>query len=103
MKNRRLFWLMVILMGIVLLGIRAQNARAFDQGQSQLDGNRIRDQVMTQTPNASISPTSAMTEIPEDRILPPVGSNAILVLGASVLVMIIIGGVMFSARRRSKH
>ena len=38
-----------------------------------------------------------------DRTLPPIGANAGLVLGASVLVLIIIGGVVFTSRRRLKH
>ena len=103
MKNRRLFWLMVLLVGLILLGTRAQNARAFDQEQSQVDWHRMSAQETTQTPIAYMSSTSAVTETPEDRTLPPVGGNAILVLGASVLVMIIIGGVMLSSRRRAKH
>jgi hypothetical protein len=103
MKNRRLFWLIVLLVGLILLGIWAQNARALDQEQSQVDRHLVSAKETTQTPVASISPTTEETETPEDRTLPPVGSNAILVLGASVLVMIIIGGVMLSSRRRSKH
>jgi LPXTG-motif cell wall-anchored protein len=35
-------------------------------------------------------------------VLPPIGSNAGLVIGASVLVLIIIGGVL-GARRRQNH
>ena len=103
MKNRRLFWLMALLVGLILLGTRVQNARAFDPEQSQVDWHRVSNQETTQTPVAYTSPTSAVTKTPEARTLPPVGGNAILVLGASVLVMIIIGGVMLSSRRRSKH
>ena len=103
MKNRRLFWLMALLVGLILLVPRAHNARAFDQEQSQVDWHRMSAQETTQTPIAYMSSTSAVTETPEDRTLPPVGGNAILVLGASVLVMIIIGGVMLSSRRRAKH
>ena len=103
MKNRRLIWLIVLLVGVILLGIQTQNARAFYSEQSQVDRHMVSAQGTTQTPVAYMSPTSAVTETPEDRTLPPVGGNAILVLGASVLVMIIIGGVMLSSRRRSKH
>jgi hypothetical protein len=39
---------------------------------------------------------------PEARVLPEVGSNAGLVIGASLLVLIIIGGVL-GARLRRKH
>jgi len=43
------------------------------------------------------------TATPPDRTLPPIGGNAGLVLGASVLVLIIIGGVVFISRRKAKH
>jgi hypothetical protein len=60
--------------------------------------------------NQTIPPTPLPTEAeltqadatPEARVLPPVGSNAGLVIGAIVLVLIIIGGVL-SARLRPKH
>jgi hypothetical protein len=103
MKNRRLCWLIILLVGLILLGSQAQNALAFAQGQSLGGMDWVSNQETTQTPVASISPTTEETETPEDRTLPPVGSNAILVLGASVLVMIIIGGVVLSSRWRSKH
>jgi hypothetical protein len=51
----------------------------------------------------TVSPTIvAEISTPEARILPPIGSNAGLVIGASVLVLIIIGGVL-GARSRQKH
>ncbi len=48
------------------------------------------------------TPFITQVETPSDRVLPPVGSNALLDLGAIVIVMIIIGGVL-GVRRRQKH
>ena len=51
----------------------------------------------------TVSPSIVMDETtPTPRVLPDVGGNAVLVIGASVLVLIIIGGVL-SARLRQKH
>jgi hypothetical protein len=103
MINRRSFWLMVLLVGLILLGIRTQAASALDREQKPIDRHKLSDQLAAQTPAYSISPVSPVTETPETRVLPPVGGNAGLVLGASVLVLIIIGGVMLFSRRRPKH
>lgn len=46
---------------------------------------------------------SSVSETPEARVMPPVGSNAGLVLGAAVLVLIIISGVIISSRWKAKH
>jgi len=43
------------------------------------------------------------TVTPTERVLPHVGGNAGLVLGASVLVLIIIGGVVLTSRKKAKH
>ena len=43
------------------------------------------------------------TVTPTERVLPPIGGNAGLVLGASVLVLIIIGGVVLTSRKKAKH
>lgn len=51
----------------------------------------------------TVTPSTITANVtPEARILPPVGSNAGLLVGASVLVLIIIGGVL-GARLRRKH
>lgn len=55
-------------------------------------------QVASPTPIPLEPPT-----LPPERVLPPVGSNAWLLLGVSVLVLIIIGGVVWSARWGKKH
>jgi hypothetical protein len=103
MKNRRSFWLRVLLVGLFLLGIRTQGASAAYREQIPMDRRTVSVLLAAQTPVPTLSPTSRVTETPETRILPPVGNNAGLVLGASVLVLIIIGGVMLSSRRKPKH
>lgn len=60
------------------------------------------------TPTPTLQPTQPPVIIdvdatPPDRVLPPIGSNAGLVLGASVLVLIIIGGLVLGSRRKVKH
>ena len=103
MKNRRLFWLMILLVGLVLLGNPPQAASAIDPEQFQTDRHLISDVSAAQTPVPELSPASPVTETTEPRILPPVGGNAVLVLGASVLVLIVIGGVMIISRKKQKH
>ena len=103
MKIHGSFWMMVVLVGIVLLGISTNVALAANQGQFQVDRQMMRRQEAAQTPVPTQSEIPEETETPEERILPPVGGNAVLVLGASALVLIVIGGVMIISRRRSKH
>jgi hypothetical protein len=100
MKNHLLSGLIIILAGLAILGISSQNASAHlrEQGIRQF----TRDQQAALTPIPTISPSIAVIATPESRVLPPVGSNAGLVIGASVLVLIIIGGVL-SARRKPNH
>ncbi len=100
MKKNLLPWLIVILLGLALLGMAFQytHAKGLNHGVIY----------------SAVNPTAAVTLIPtsepvilgyptpEKRVLPPVGSNAGLVIGATVLVLIIIGGVL-SARMRPKH
>jgi hypothetical protein len=102
MKNHRSFWLMVALVGLLLVGISARGVKAANYEQFQVE-KQIFMQVAAQTPSPAQPETPEVTETPEERILPPVGGNAVLVLGASVLVLIIIGGVMIFSWRRSKH
>ena len=103
MKIHGSFWLMVLLVGLILLGMSIEAASAVDREQIPVDRHMMSDQVAAQTFIPTLSPTPPETESPETRILPPVGGNAVLVLGASVLVLIVIGGVMIISRRRPKH
>jgi len=100
MKNNFLFGLIIILAGLTICGVSIQNASAHlpEQGIRQFTSN----QEVALTPIPTVSPSIVVEATPESRVLPPVGSNAGLVIGASVLVLIIIGGVL-SARRRQNH
>ena len=102
MKNRQLLGLVIVLVGLIILVASSQNASANFRGQFQ--GNRLTeiDQQIVETPVVTLSTSVAVIETPESRVLPPVGSNAGLVIGASVLVLIIIGGVLGSLRK-PKH
>ena len=103
MKIHRSFWMMVVLVGMILLGIPTDVAHAANQKQFQIGMRMMSGQEAAQTPVPIQSEIPEVTETPEERILPPVGGNAWLVLGASVLVLIIIGGVMLFSRKKSKH
>ena len=102
MKNHLFFLLIFVLVGVAILGSRSETARA--NFSEQLQGVRpvARGQKAVETPVPTITPSVAAIETPESRVLPPVGRNAGLVIGASVLVLIIIGGVLGS-RRRQNH
>ena len=102
MKNHLLFFQILVLVGVLILGFRSENANA-KPGVQFLDISRLAsDQQVIDTPIPMNVPSAAAVGTPESRVLPPVGSNAGLVIGASVLVLIIIGGVL-SSRRRQNH
>ena len=103
MKKRWSFWSGVLMVGLIFLGICTQSASAAYREQFPVDSHTINVLLAAQTPNPTLSPTSTQTETPETRVLPPVGSNAGLVLGASVLVLIIIGGVVLISRKKPRH
>ncbi len=103
MKNHRFLWLMSLLVFIMFFLVFTQSARAASEEQQRLFIDTSRGTELTQTPIPQQSITPGLSETPSDRILPPVGDNAAMVLGASLLVLIIIGGVMFSSRRKQKH
>jgi hypothetical protein len=102
MKNRFLFLLIFVLVGVIILGLRSENASANFDEQFQAIRQSVRDQQAVETPIPTGSPSVAVIETPISRVLPPVGSNAGLVIGASVLVLIIIGAVLIS-RRKQNH
>ena len=103
MKKYRLIGLIFLMMGWAIPGIFTQNARAADHKDFSAGSRSMCGQLAAQTPIATVSPSIIEAETPEPRVLPPVGGNAGLVFGASVLVLIIIGGVVFSSRRKPKH
>lgn len=83
---------------VITVGVSASTVR-FDRTLVLEDSRPVSAPTLIPTVYSS-SPVDYPT--PESRILPDVGSNALLVIGASVLVLIIIGGVL-SARLRPKH
>lgn len=100
------FALIIIILGITAVVITSTQAHAHVlvpllSGELR-GGVHSADILTTPTPVPSV----VVTAVSSDRQLPPVGKNAGLVLGASVLVLIIIGGVLgFRKRtnRQAKH
>jgi hypothetical protein len=103
MKNKQLIWLVALLVGFMVLASFTQLASAMHAGVIGEEKEFVKYQLATQSPVQSAAPTSQETETPESQEMPPVGNNALLVLGASVLVLIIIGGVLLSSRLKSNH
>jgi hypothetical protein len=101
MKNH-LFWLLFIMTGVVLIGVTSNSASAQILSQDRSMELSASSQRTEQTPLPTVSPSLVAVDTPDLRALPPVGSNAGLVIGASVLVLIIIGAVLGS-RLREKH
>ena len=56
-----------------------------------------------ETPSPIVPSPTVESTTADTRVLPSVGGNSGLVIGASLLVLIIIGGVMLSSRRKLKH
>ena len=103
MKNHHLLSIIFVLAMLVSIALRSENAsanlqHAISRGSVYLVSSQ--QAASTAVPTDSQSGTASVT--PESRLLPPIGSNAGLVIGASVLVLIIIGGVLGS-RRRQNH
>ncbi len=101
MKNH-LFWMLFVLAGLIMIKGPSASASAQINLQNHQIERASRIQQADQAPIPTVSPSMAAIDTPEVRELPPVGSNAGLVIGASVLVLIIIGGVL-GTRRREKH
>jgi hypothetical protein len=99
MKKQALVWLVILVFGLEILSGSIVMASAHAGLQAQVPLPAPKNQVTPLPTDAAITQADAT---PEVRVLPPVGSNAGLVIGAVVLVLIIIGGVL-SARLRPKH
>jgi hypothetical protein len=100
--KKNVFWLIMVLGWVILAGITTRKALAYNQVDSRTVAWYVRSQLPNITPVPTDTPAIVLVETPADRVLPPVGSNASLVVSASLLVLIIIGGVL-GARRRVKH
>ncbi len=103
MKNKQILWVMVLMAGVMVMASFTQVAHAMNNLGLSDEREFGKYQLATQSPIQSATPTQQLTETPEPRELPPVGNNALLVFGGSILVLIIIGGVLISPRWKSKH
>ena len=101
MKNHQLLSIFFVLAMLVSITLRSENAVEIIINQS---GGISLSNISQQAASTAV-PTDSQTAIanatPESRLLPPIGSNAGLVIGARVLVLIIIGGVLGSRRRKN--
>jgi hypothetical protein len=102
MKNHLLLRMILILVGMIIYGSGFHTAMAHAPGDSHGVVWSAYAQQVAETPIPTEVSSAAAVETPEARQLPPVGSNAGLVIGASVIVLIIIGGVL-GTRRKLKH
>ena len=103
MKNLGWYWLWIVLLGLILLGASGHSTVVAEYKPWRIDRKMSPAQEVAPTPTPAQSVEPEATAIPEERILPPVGGNAGLILGGSVLVLIIIGGVMLFSRRKARH
>jgi len=100
--NKRISWLLLILAGLVIFGGMVREASANYPGDNREAGKNPQAYLPEITPRPTDAAPVISMNANGDRQLPPVGSNSGLVIGASVLVLIIIGGVLGS-RKRIKH
>jgi hypothetical protein len=98
----RLFPLLFIIVLLVPLLLSSKSASAHIIDPDGGDRLLSRNLQVEQTPVPEVAASQPVVDAQDSRELPAVGSNAGLVIGASVLVLIIIGGVLGS-RRRQKH
>jgi hypothetical protein len=92
--------LIIVLLVPLLVSSKSASARIIEQdGETRLLAGNLQ---VEQTPVPEVAASQPVVDAQDSRELPPVGSNSGLVIGASVLVLIIIGGVLGS-RRRQKH
>ena len=98
--NKRISWLLLILAGFVIFGSMVREASANYSGDNREAGKHPQAYLpeITPVPTDSVS-VSVSVNTNGDRQLPPVGSNSGLVIGASVLILIIIGGVLGSIKK----
>ncbi len=102
MKRRIAVLVLILLLGLILIRISNldwDTRTSVNTGEVLAAGS-------TSTPALLPTDTAVIlneTTVTPERTLPPIGANAGLVLAATVLVLIIIGGVVFTSRRRAKH
>ncbi len=102
MKKLIIPGIVIILLGLVFLSANGQIAKANFEAAKQGGAGRDDHLLAAATPQPTVENIPIGSPTPEARVLPPVGRNAGLVIGAGVLVLIILIGVL-SSRLRSKH
>jgi len=102
MKKHLMIGLIILLVGLTINLSGYRSARASNELNGQEGMFSEIKQLADPTPLPTAPPVIIGYPTPEERVLPPAGRNAGLVIAASVLVLIIVGGVL-SARLRSKH
>ncbi len=102
MKKQLIPGILILLLGLAALAGSAQAALAKPSAGTHGSGLQEYHLLAAATPLPTPNPIVIGSPTPPDRVLPPVGRNAGLVIAASVLVLIIIAGVL-SARLRPKH
>jgi hypothetical protein len=100
--KKPLFWMIFFLTGMIMMGVTSQKVGAHVHFESPSAQQYSPAQLPEITTMPTATPSIILIQTPDDRVMPAVGSNAGLVLGASLLVLIIIGGVLGS-RKRAKH
>lgn len=98
----RSFPLLLIIVVLLAYGVSSKSASAHILDQDSGTGLLARNHQLEQTPIPEVAATQVVVDAQDSRQLPSVGSNAGLVIAASVLVLIIIGAVL-GTRRRQKH
>ena len=102
MKIKFIAFLFMPFIGWALMGSSSQDWNL--KGQFPMDARTAIDNSATPPIIPTTTPVIVdATVTPTERVLPPIGGNAGLVLGASVLVLIIIGGVVLTSRKKAKH
>ncbi len=90
------------LFGLMVLSVGGSTAEAKKEAHLPEAASREYHLLAAATPLPTSVPIPIGSTTPEPRVLPPVGRNAGLVIGAGVLVLIILFGVLGS-RLRTKH
>src|SRR5512136_1945383 len=98
MKRVLIIWVAILFLEILLPGFTGGEVMASQPG----DGAALLNQQLDPTPSPGLTASPRTTPTPTGRVMPAVGSNAGLLIGASVLVLIIIVGVL-TARKRQYH
>ncbi len=102
MKNHYYLSIIFVLAMLVSIVLRSEKVSANFNAQFPVVSLLEEGQQAAATPVPTDSQSGTASVTPIARVLPAIGSNAGLVIGASILVLIIIGGIL-SSRRKQNH